>query len=94
MNILLMMQESGSAELFVALLMLPWLGIAMMHAFSLGQRDRLDDNFGMRAGAALRWTAQDPDPITPVKSAVLEYRARKPARVHLERRETIEHEAA
>ena len=94
MDMLLTMQESGLAELFVALVLLPWLGVALMQVFSLGTRDSLDDNFGARAGAALRWAAQNPDPAAPAKSVVLEYRVRAPARVELNDRTAIEDEAA
>ncbi len=94
MDILLMLQESGSAEYFVALVLLPWMGVALMQAFSLGTRARLDDNFGARAGAALRWSEQNPDPAAPLRSAVLEYRTRAPARVRIDDTAAIEDEAA
>jgi hypothetical protein len=94
MDILLVLQESGSAEVFVALVLLPWVTVALMQAFSLGTRHNLDDNFGARAGAALRWAEQNPDPAAPVKSAVLEYRMRTPARVRADDTAVVEVEAA
>ena len=94
MDMLLMIREAGSAEFIVALALLPWLAIASMQAFSLATRHRLDDNFGARAVAALRWAEQTPDPAAPARSAVLEYRTRAPARVHAGDTAAIEVEAA
>ena len=94
MDILLMLQESGSAELFVALALLPWLTVALMQAFSVGTSDSLDDNFGARATAALRWAEQNPDPATPAKSAMLAYRRRVTARVRAGDHAVVEDEAA
>jgi hypothetical protein len=42
----------------------------------------------------LRWAEQNPDPATPAKSAVLEYRSREPARARADNRVDIEDEAA
>lgn len=83
MDILLRLQEPGSAELMVALALLPWVGIALIQAISMLTSDKLDDNFGARAIAALRWAEETPDPATPAKSAVLEYRVRAPARIRV-----------
>ena len=94
MDMLQWMLEPGLGETTVALALLPWLAVAMMQVYSLARRDRLDDNFGARAGAALRWAAETPDPITPAKSAVLEYRTRAPARIRVDELEVIEDEAA
>lgn len=94
MDMLMMMQAPGPTEMFVVLALLPWLSVASMQAFSLGSRDRLDDNFGARAVAALRWAEQKPDPATPARSAVLEYRARTTARAPVADQTVIEDEAA
>jgi hypothetical protein len=94
MDMMQWMQEIGSAEMAVALLVLPWLSVALMQALSLGTLDRLDDNFGARAGAALRWAEQNPDPAAPVKSAVLRYRAHTTPIVRVDIHDVAEDEAA
>jgi hypothetical protein len=94
MNVMQWMQEIGSAEMAVALLVLPWLSVALMQVLSLGTLDMLDDNFGARAGAALRWAEQNPDPAAPMKSAVLRYRVRSTPIVRDDIHEIAEDEAA
>lgn len=75
MDMMQWMQEMNVTQWSVALLLLPWTVVALMQSFSLGTRDALDDNFDLRAGAALRWRGRDADTALP-SSAVLAYRAR------------------
>ena len=55
MDMLLWMQELPAAQVIVALLVLPWIGVAATHAASAVSRTRLDDAWTVRADAALRW---------------------------------------
>ena len=55
MDMLQWIQEVPAAQVIVGLLVLPWIGVALMQAFSVGSRARLDDSWKLRAGAALRW---------------------------------------
>jgi hypothetical protein len=91
MDMMQWMQEVDVAQWSVALLMLPWAAVALMQSFSLGARHALDDNFGPRAGAALRWRERNAEVALPL-GAVLTYRAR-PAE-DAEREEYTEPEAA
>jgi hypothetical protein len=75
MDMMQWMQEVDVAQWSVALLMLPWAAVALMQSFSLGTSHALDDNFGLRAGASLRWRGQNAEAALPL-GTVLTYRAR------------------
>jgi hypothetical protein len=75
MDMMQWMQEVDVGQWSVALLMLPWAAVALMQSWSLGTRHALDDNFGLRAGAALRWNERAFEAALPM-GEVLTYRAR------------------
>jgi len=60
MDMLQWMQELPAAQVIVALLVLPWIGVAVTHAASAVSRARLDDAWNLRAEAALRWAGDAP----------------------------------
>jgi len=88
-----LIQEFSPAQVLVAVVLLPWLVVALMQMVSSTQQTGLDDNFGAHAEAALRWADKTPDPVTPLASEVLPYRVRPAVRVR-EDRSYIEPEAA
>jgi hypothetical protein len=59
MDMLQWIQELPAAQVIVGLLVLPWIGVALMQAFSVGLRAGLDDAWQFRADAALRWADAD-----------------------------------
>jgi hypothetical protein len=79
MDMMQWMQEVDVAQWSVALLMLPWAAVVLMQSFSFGTRQVLDDNFGLRAGAASRWCEWNAEAGLP-SGAVLIYRARRRSR--------------
>jgi hypothetical protein len=82
MNIINLIAELSPAQVFVAIMLLPWLVVAMMHTLSSAPRLGLDDNHMARARAAARWAQASPDPVTPAAGEVLHYRVRPAARSH------------
>jgi hypothetical protein len=81
MDILNLIQEIGAVQVIAGMLILPWVCVAFMQAYSLATSSNHDDNFADRAAAAVRWNELAPDPVTPKKHEVLVYRARPAARV-------------
>ena len=58
MNILTWIQELAPAPVLVTMLILPWVGAALMHTFSMSLKKSNDaraDAWENRAGAAVRW---------------------------------------
>lgn len=94
MDILMMIQNSETPELFAVIALLPWAGVALMQMLSLVTREVLDDNFGVRKGAALRWNRQNLELAGTVNGAVLEYRAHRPAQARVKGHTVVEDEAA
>ncbi len=86
MNSLNLIQQISPAQIIVMIALLPWMVVAMMHALSALPRMDMDDNFSSRADAALRWSGDTPDPVTPPAGELLAYPARPAARVQPEAR--------
>ena len=83
MDMLQWIQELPAAQVIVGLLVLPWIGVALTHAFSAASRSRPDDAWQARADAALRWADTRVDVPTPIAPApdvtVLQPRPRRAA---------------
>jgi hypothetical protein len=64
METLQMIQTLTPATMMVALLVLPWSALALMHAMSAGSGAALDDKWNARAAAAVRWAGAHITPAT------------------------------
>jgi hypothetical protein len=64
METLQMIQTLTPATMMVALLVLPWSALLLMHAISAGSGAALDDKWNARAAAAVRWTGAHIAPAT------------------------------
>jgi hypothetical protein len=102
MDMLQWVQELPAAQVIVALLLMPWIGVALTYAFSVGSRERLDDAWKARADAALRWAEATPARRARLDSAaepalaitMLQPRARRTGQQYLRNREPVELDAA
>jgi hypothetical protein len=63
MEIVQILQQLAPATVTVALLTLPWAALAALHAFGAVSRDRHDDNWSVRASAAVRWVGAVAEPV-------------------------------
>jgi hypothetical protein len=64
METLQMIQTLTPATMMVALLVLPWPALVLMHAISAGSGAALDDKWNARAAAAVRWAGVHIAPAT------------------------------
>jgi hypothetical protein len=64
METLQMIQTLTPASMTVALLILPWSVLFLMHAISAGSSAALDDKWNTRAAAAVRWAGAHIAPAT------------------------------
>ena len=55
METLQMILSATPASLIVALLVMPWLTVSLMHAVGAGTRVAFEDNWKTRAQAAVQW---------------------------------------
>jgi hypothetical protein len=104
MDMLQWIQELPAAQVLVALLVVPWIGVALTHAFSVGSRSRLDDAWKARADAALRWADANShgrarldstgEPRQALAITVLQPRTRRAGQAPLRNREQVELDAA
>jgi hypothetical protein len=104
MDMLQWILELPAAQVIVALLVMPWIGVALTHAFSVGSRARLDDAWKARADAALRWADAisrggvrldaTAEPRQALAITVLQPRTRRAGQAPLRNREPVELDAA
>jgi hypothetical protein len=104
MDMLQWIQEFPAAQVIVALVVMPWIGVALTHAFSVALPARRDDGWTAHADAALRWvdansggrarldaTAEFRQPLV---ITVLRPRTRRAPQARLRNRESVELDAA
>jgi len=73
METLQMIQTLTPATMMVAMLVLPWSALALMHAISAGSGAALDDKWNTRAAAAVRWAGAHIAPTTVRSNAARTY---------------------
>jgi hypothetical protein len=64
----------------VAFVTLPWITAALLHVFSAASRSAHDDQWTLRAGAALRWAGEPLVPARGRENTVVDFSAHRNSR--------------
>jgi hypothetical protein len=64
----------------VASVTLPWIAAALLHVFSAASRSAHDDQWNLRAGAAVRWAGAPLAPARVRENTVVDFSAHRNSR--------------